>query len=77
MPLENSGGSKVACRWCGRDQAGIGATEIYAQVKSEPVVVPLYALIAAPAAGFVIGAAAGLYPAAKAPRLSPTEALRA
>ena len=44
--------------------------------KNEPFVVPLYALIAAPAAGFVIGALAGLYPAAKAARLSPTEALR-
>jgi putative ABC transport system permease protein len=56
---------------------GAGATEIYAQTKDEPFVVPLYALIAAPAAGFVIGALAGLYPAAKAARLSPTEALRA
>jgi putative ABC transport system permease protein len=55
---------------------GAGATEIYAVTKNEPFVVPLYALIAAPVAGFVIGAVAGLYPAAKAARLSPTEALR-
>ncbi len=56
---------------------GAGATEVYALVQKEPFVVPLYALIAAPAAGFVIGAVAGLYPAIKAARLSPTEALRA
>jgi len=56
---------------------GAGATEIYALAQNEPFVVPLYALIAAPAAGFVIGMLAGLYPAAKAARLSPTEALRA
>jgi putative ABC transport system permease protein len=56
---------------------GAGATAIYAQAKHEPFIVPLYALIAAPAAGFAIGAIAGLYPAAKAARLSPTEALRA
>ena len=55
---------------------GAGATEIYAQAKNEPFVIPLYALIAAPVAGFTIGALAGLYPAAKAARLSPTEALR-
>ena len=56
---------------------GAGATEIYALTRSEPFVVPTYALIAAPMAGFTIGAIAGLYPAAKAARLSPTEALRA
>jgi putative ABC transport system permease protein len=56
---------------------GAGATEVYSLTKNEPFVVPLYALVAAPAAGFVIGALAGLYPAAKAARLSPTEALRA
>jgi putative ABC transport system permease protein len=56
---------------------GAGATEIYAVTRSEPFVVPTYALIAAPLAGFTIGAIAGLYPAAKAARLSPTEALRA
>jgi putative ABC transport system permease protein len=56
---------------------GAGATAIYATARNEPFVVPLYALVAAPAAGFLIGALAGLYPAAKAARLSPTEALRA
>jgi putative ABC transport system permease protein len=56
---------------------GAAATEIYAQAKNEPFVVPLYALIAAPAGGLAIGALTGLYPAAKASRLSPTEALRA
>jgi putative ABC transport system permease protein len=55
---------------------GAGATEIYALSRHEPFVIPLYALLAAPASGFIIGAIAGLYPAAKAARLSPTEALR-
>jgi putative ABC transport system permease protein len=55
---------------------GAGATAIYAIGQSEPFVLPTYALIAAPAAGFAIGALAGLYPAGKAARLSPTEALR-
>lgn len=55
---------------------GATATDIYAAAKHEPFVVPLYALIAAPATGFIIGALAGLYPAAKAACLSPTEALR-
>ena len=55
---------------------GAGATEAYAVAQKEPFVVPLYALIAAPAAGLVIGVLAGVYPAMKAARLSPTEALR-
>jgi putative ABC transport system permease protein len=55
---------------------GAIATWVYAAAKNQPFVVPTWALIAAPAAGFVIGAVAGLYPAAKAARLSPTEALR-
>jgi len=56
---------------------GAGATDVYAQAKHEPFIIPTYALIAAPATGFLIGALAGLYPATKAARLSPTEALRA
>jgi putative ABC transport system permease protein len=56
---------------------GAGATDVYAAARHEPFVVPLYALIAAPSAGLAIGALAGLYPAAKAARLSPTKALRA
>ncbi len=56
---------------------GAGATLVYAEIRSEPFIVPAYALIAAPAAGFLIGTVAGLYPATRAARLSPTEALRA
>jgi putative ABC transport system permease protein len=55
---------------------GAGATLVYAEIKSEPFMIPSYALVAAPAVGFLIGTIAGLYPAAKAARLSPTEALR-
>jgi putative ABC transport system permease protein len=55
---------------------GAAATWAYAQSRHQPFVVPTWVLVAAPACGLAIGALAGLYPAGKAARLSPSEALR-
>jgi putative ABC transport system permease protein len=55
---------------------GALATGIYAQTKHWAVVIPTLAWAGGLGAAFAIGAAAGLLPAIRAARLSPTEALR-
>jgi putative ABC transport system permease protein len=54
---------------------GIGVTAAYASYQRWPFVVPAWASFGGVAATVVIGAFAGLYPAWRAARLSPTEAL--
>jgi putative ABC transport system permease protein len=55
--------------------AGIAATAVYATTQRWSVVVPVQAWTGGLAAALVIGAVAGLLPALRAARLSPTEAL--
>ncbi|WP_433148506.1 ABC transporter permease [Actinomadura nitritigenes] len=59
--------------------AAIGAlvTGGYAAYQGWPIVIPAWAVLGGVAATLVIGAVAGLYPAIRASRLSPTEALAA
>ncbi|ETK35544.1 ABC transporter permease [Microbispora sp. ATCC PTA-5024] len=54
---------------------GIAVTSGYAAYQSWPAVVPAWATAGALAATVLIGGVAGLYPAIRAARLSPTEAL--
>jgi putative ABC transport system permease protein len=54
---------------------GAAATATYARVHGEPAVIPAEAWAGGLAAALVIGALAGLVPAVRAARLSPTEAL--
>lgn len=56
---------------------GAGVTAVYAATQGWPTVVPLWVLGGGVAATVLIGGCAGLYPAIRAARLSPTEALGA
>ncbi|MGW4402495.1 ABC transporter permease [Nonomuraea sp. NPDC004702] len=56
---------------------GAGVTVGYAFSRGWPAVVPAWATVGGLAATLLIGAVAGLYPAVRASRLSPTEALSA
>ncbi|WP_344617640.1 ABC transporter permease [Dactylosporangium salmoneum] len=58
-------------------QLGVAVTTGYAAYQAWPTVVPPWASAGALAATLVIGALAGVYPAIRAARLSPTEALAA
>jgi putative ABC transport system permease protein len=55
---------------------GAAATAIYATTQHWSVLIPPLALYGGVGAALAIGAIAGLYPAMRAARLSPTEALR-
>ena len=55
---------------------GVMATAVYAQTQHWSVQIPALALYGGIGAALAIGAIAGLYPAMRAARLSPTEALR-
>ncbi|MGZ4394664.1 MAG: ABC transporter permease [Gaiellaceae bacterium] len=55
---------------------GVLVTAAYASSRGWAVVVPSYAVFGGLAAALLIGALAGLYPAVRAARMSPTEALR-
>lgn len=55
---------------------GSGATAVYASLRGWEVVVPLVGVLGGVAAAILIGVVAGLYPALRAARMSPTEALR-
>jgi putative ABC transport system permease protein len=56
---------------------GVGAASILALISEQPLVIPIATAAASPGIAVIVGAAAGVYPAVRAARLSPTLALRA
>lgn len=56
---------------------GIGAATVLALASGQPLVIPIESAAASPGIAVLVGAAAGLYPALRAAKLSPTLALRA
>jgi putative ABC transport system permease protein len=56
---------------------GSAVTAVYATVQNWPTVVPTWILAGAITASLIIGGVAGLYPAIRAGRVAPTEALAA
>ncbi|MGI5490159.1 ABC transporter permease [Microtetraspora malaysiensis] len=54
---------------------GIGVTSAYAGFQGWPAIVPVWAMLGGVFATLVIGGIAGFYPALRAARMSPTEAL--
>ncbi len=56
---------------------GSTVTAVYATVQGWPTVVPTWVVVGGIAAALIIGGVAGLYPAIRAARVAPTEALAA